>query len=90
MKKQKYTWVNSLKEVLIELLLPIILFLGVSIVALLIGVLLPKDFLAGLPFEFLIFLAVLLGLFVLYVIAAIVRVVQKEKAKAKESKSDDT
>ena len=80
MKNEKYTWKDALKEVLKELFV-LVIFLGVGGVALIIGALLPKSFLAKLPFEFLLFLAVLAILAILYIIAAIVTVVSKTKSK---------
>lgn len=80
MKNGKHNWIAALKEVLKELFV-LVIFLGVGGVALIIGALLPKSFLAELPFEFLLFLAALAILSVLYVIAAIVTIVSKTKSK---------
>lgn len=80
MKSGKYNWIAALKEVLKELFV-LVIFLGVGGVALIIGALLPKSFLAELPFEFLLFLAALVILAILYIIAAIVTIVSKTKLK---------
>ena len=57
MKQQKPTLTDAAKEVLKESLIAIIVLILCS-VALVIGILLPKDLLSGLPFGLLLFLAV--------------------------------
>ena len=91
MKNQKYTLVDSLKEVLKEILaefLVVILFFGLCVVALIIGAILPKSIFDNLPFEVLIILAFISVLAVLYVICAIVAIILKIKSKIKKHKSN--
>ncbi len=74
-----------MKEVLKESLV-VVLYLGICIVASIIGALLPIDF-AELPFEVLMILAVAAILVILYMIAAIVTIIIKIKAKVKQQKN---
>ena len=85
MKRNRYTWIDGMKEVLKELLV-VVLYFGICIVALIIGALLPIDF-AELPFEVLMILAVAAILAILYMIAAIVTIIIKIKAKVKQQKN---
>ena len=87
MKNQKYTLVDSLKEVLKEFLVGVI-GLGLCVVALIIGAILPKSIFDNLPFEVLIILAFVSVLAVLYVICAIVAIILKIKSKIKKHKSN--
>ncbi|MBQ2717303.1 MAG: hypothetical protein IJF75_01740 [Clostridia bacterium] len=82
MKNQKYTLVDSLKEVLKEFLV-VVIGLGLCVVALIIGAILPKSIFDNLPFEVLIILAFVSVLAVLYVICAIVAMISKIKSKIK-------
>lgn len=82
MKNQKYTLVDSLKEVLKEFLV-VVIGLGLCVVALIIGAILPKSIFDNLPFEVLIILAFVSVLAVLYVICAIVAIILKIKSKIK-------
>ena len=88
MKKQKYTWIDALKEILAEFLV-VVLGLGVCVIALVIGAILPKSIFEELPFEVLIILAIVAILAVLYVISAIVAVVSKIKSKTNSHKNAD-
>ena len=88
MKKQKYTWKDALKEILAEFLV-VVLGLGVCVIALVIGAILPKSIFEALPFEVLIILAIVAILAVLYVISAIVAVVLKIKSKTNSHKNAD-
>lgn len=88
MKKQKYTWIDALKEILAELFV-VVLCLGVCVIALVIGAILPKSIFEELPFEVLIILAIVAILAVLYVISAIVAVVLKIKSKMNSHKNAD-
>ena len=88
MKKQKYTWIDALKEILAEFL-GVVLGLGVCVIALVIGAILPKSIFEELPFEVLIILAIVAILAVLYVISAIVAVVLKIKSKTSSHKNAD-
>ena len=85
MKRNRYTWIDGMKEVLKKLLV-VVLYFGICIVALIIGALLPIDF-AELPFEVLMILAVAAILVILYMIAAIVTIIIKIKAKVKQQKN---
>ena len=85
MKSNRYTWIDGMKEVLKELLV-VVLYFGICIVALIICALLPIDF-AELPFEVLMILAVAAILAILYMIAAIVTIIIKIKAKVKQQKN---
>lgn len=87
MKNQKYTLVDSLKEVLKEFLV-VVIGLGLCVVALIIGAILPKSIFDNLPFEVLIILAFVSVLAVLYVICAIVAIILKIKSKIKKHKSN--
>ena len=87
MKNQKYTLVDSLKEVLKEFLV-VVIGLGLCVVALIIGAILPKSIFDNLPFEVLIILAFISVLAVLYVICAIVAMISKIKSKIKKHKSN--
>ena len=82
MKNQKYILVDSLKEVLKEFLV-VVIGLGLCVVALIIGAILPKSIFDNLPFEVLIILAFISVLAVLYVICAIVAIILKIKSKIK-------
>ena len=81
MKSNRYTWIDGMKEVLKESLV-VVLYLGICIVASIIGALLPIDF-AELPFEVLMILAVAALLAILYMIAAVVTIILKVKTKIK-------
>lgn len=87
MKNQKYTLVDSLKEVLKEFLV-VVIGLGLCVVALIIGAILPKSIFDNLPFEVLIILAFVSVLVVLYVICAIVAIILKIKSKIKKHKNN--
>ena len=88
MKKQKYTWIDTLKGILAEFLVEV-LCLGVCVIALVIGAILPQSISGELPFEVLIILAIVAILAVLYVISAIVAVVLKIKSKTNSHKNAD-
>ena len=77
---KKYTWIDTLKELLKELsIIPLFaLFLAIII---LIGYLLPDGLLKNLPFEVLCVLGVIVILGVLYAICGIVVRIQKIRAK---------
>ena len=87
MKNQKYTLVDSLKEVLKEFLV-VVIGLELCVVALIIGAILPKSIFDNLPFEVLIILAFISVLAVLYVICAIVAIILKIKSKIRKHKSN--
>ena len=86
MKKQKYTWIDALKEILAEFLV-VVLGLGVCVIASVIGAILPKSIFEELPFEVLIILAIVAILAVLYVMSAIVAIISKTKAKIKKHRN---
>ena len=86
MKKQKYTWIDALKEILAEFLV-VVLGFGVCVIALVIGAILPKSIFKELPFEVLIILAIVAILAVLYVMSAIVAIISKTKAKIKKHRN---
>ena len=77
---KKYTWIDTLKELLKELsIIPwFTLFLAII---LLMGYLLPDGLLKNIPFEVLCVLGVIVILGVLYSICGIVTLIQKIRAK---------
>ena len=77
---KKYTWIDTLKELLKELSI-IPLFALLLAIILLIGYLLPDGLLKNLPFEVLCVLGVIVILGVLYAICGIVARIQKIRAK---------
>ena len=77
---KKYTWINTLKELLKELSIIPLFALFLAII-LLIGYLLPDGLLKNLPFEVLCVLGVIVILGVLYAICGIVVRIQKIRAK---------
>jgi len=77
---KKNTWIDTLKELLIELSIIPLLALFLAIVVL-IGYLLPDGLLKNLPFEALCVLGVIVILGVLYAICGIVALIQKIRAK---------
>ena len=77
---KKYTWIDTLKELLKELSI-ILLFALLLAIILLIGYLLPDGLLKNLPFEVLCVLGVIVILGVLYAICGIVARIQKIRAK---------
>ena len=77
---KKNTWIDTLKELLIELSIIPLLALFLAIVVL-IGYLLPDGLLKNLPFEVLCVLGVIVILGVLYAICGIVARIQKIRAK---------
>ena len=85
---KKHKWFHTLKEILAEFLV-VVLGLGVCVIALVIGAILPKSIFEELPFEVLIILAIVAILAVLYVISAIVAVVLKIKSKTSNHKNAD-
>jgi hypothetical protein len=88
MKQQKTTLTDAAKEVLKESLIAIIVLILCS-VALVIGILLPRDLLSGLPFELLLFLAVVAVLAILYIISAVVALIAKIKSRINDHKNYD-
>ncbi len=87
MKQQKYTWKNAAKEVLKEFIIAVIV-LALCGIALMIGLLLPRELLSRLPFELLLFLAVVAVGAILYVISAVVAIVAKIKTKLDKHKTE--
>ena len=77
---KKYTWIDTLKELLKELSIIPLLSLFLTII-LLIGYLLPDGSLKNIPFEVLCVLGVIVILGVLYAICGIVALIQKIRAK---------
>ena len=88
MKQQKYTWKDTLKEILKEFIVAIVI-LGLCGIALVIGAFLPKELLSGFPFELLLFLAVVAVGAILYIISAVVAMIAKMRAKENARKKDD-
>ena len=84
---KKYTWIDTLKELLKELsIIPwFTLFLAII---LLMGYLLPDGLLKHLPFEALCVLGVIVILGVLYAICGIVALIQKIRAKKNKTTLD--
>ncbi len=64
-----------------------VIVLALCCVALIIGMLLPKDLLSSLPFELLLFLAVMAVLAVLYIISAVVTLIAKIKSRIYDHKN---
>ena len=77
---KKYTWIDTLKELLKELSIIPLFALFLAII-LLVGYLLPDGLLKNLPFEVLCVLGVIVILGVLYAICGIVARTQKIRAK---------
>ena len=77
---KRYTWLDTLKEVLKELSVLLLLALFLATI-LLIAFLLPDGFLKNLPFEVLCVLGVIVILGFLFAISGIVVMIQKIRAK---------
>jgi hypothetical protein len=58
-------------------------------IALVIGILLPRDLLSGLPFGLLLFLAVSAILAILYSISAVISIITKIRSKVNNRKSNN-
>ena len=84
---KKYTWIDTLKELLKELSIIPLFALFLAII-LLIGYLLPDGLLKNLPFEVLCVLGVIVILGVLYAIYGIVALIQKNRAKKNKTTLD--
>ena len=86
MKKNKR--IDALKEILKELSTIPLLF-GLLAIIVLVGYLLPGSILKNLPFEVLCVLGVIVILGILYAIAGIVAIIQKNRAKKDKSTKDE-
>ena len=86
MKKNKR--IDTLKEILKELSTIPLLFGLLAIIGL-VGYLLPDSILKNLPFEVLCVLGVVVILGILYAIAGIVAIIQKNRAKKDKSTKDE-
>ena len=86
MKKNKR--IDTLKEILKELSTILLLFALLAIIGL-VGYLLPDSILKKLPFEVLCVLGVIVILGILYAIAGIVAIIQKNRAKKDKSTKDE-
>ena len=86
MKKNKR--IDTLKEILKELSIIPLLFGLLAIIGL-VGYLLPDSILKNLPFEVLCVLGVIVILGILYAIAGIVAIIQKNRAKKDKSTKDE-
>ena len=86
MKKNKR--IDTLKEILKELSTIPVLFGLLAIIGL-VGYLLPDSILKNLPFEVLCVLGVIVILGILYAIAGIVAIIQKNRAKKDKSTKDE-
>ena len=86
MKKNKR--IDTLKEILKELSTIPVLFGLLAIIGL-VGYLLPDSILKNLPFEVLCVLGVVVILGILYAIAGIVAIIQKNRAKKDKSTKDE-
>ena len=86
MKKNKR--IDTLKEILTELSTIPLLFGLLAIIGL-VGYLLPDSILKNLPFEVLCVLGVIVILGILYAIAGIVAIIQKNRAKKDKSTKDE-
>ena len=86
MKKNKR--IDTLKEILKELSTIPVLFGLLAIIGL-VGCLLPDSILKNLPFEVLCVLGVVVILGILYAIAGIVAIIQKNRAKKDKSTKDE-
>ena len=86
MKKNKR--IDTLKEILKELSTIPLLFELLAIIVL-VGYLLPDSILKKLPFEVLCILGVIVILGILYAIAGIVAIIQKNRAKKDKSTKDE-
>ena len=86
MKKNKR--IDTLKEILKELSTIPLLFGLLAIIGL-VGYLLPDSILKNLPFEVLCVLGVIVILGILYAIAGIVAIIQKNRAKKDKSTKDE-
>ena len=86
MKKNKR--IDALKEILKELSTIPLLFGLLAIIGL-VGYLLPDSILKDLPFEVLCVLGVIVILGILYAIAGIVAIIQKNRAKKDKSTKDE-
>ena len=86
MKKNKR--IDTLKEILKELSTIPMLFGLLAIIGL-VGYLLPDSILKNLPFEVLCVLGVVVLLGILYAIAGIVAIIQKNRAKKDKSTKDE-
>ena len=84
---KKYTWIDTLKELLKELSI-ILLFALLLAIILLIGYLLPDGLLKNLPFEVLCVLGVIVILGVLYAICGIAVRIRKIRAKKGKTTPD--
>ena len=86
MKKNKR--IDTLKEILKELSTIPLLFGLLAIIGL-VGYLLPDSILKNLPFEVLCVLGVIVILGILYAIAGIVAIIQKNRAKKDKSTKEE-